>query len=123
MSRAVHSRTCETLDHEHLVAIGEHGGFDRGEVRHGQERYVARTAEALRAHLQLGGRLLAAHVEYARPAACERVADLQDKGRLPDAGFAAQQDERAADETATQHPVELAHPRREPSVVARLHLR
>ena len=76
-------------------------------------RRAGQDAQARRAQPDLAGRLLARGVEdAAAPAvrAGEPGRRLEQERRLADAGFAAEQDERARDQPATEHPVELADP-------------
>ena len=61
--------------------------------------------EAVSAHLELSGALLARDVE--RVEVGEAKDGLEDEGRLADAGFAAHEDERSADESAAQDAVQL----------------
>ena len=78
---------------------------DRGRRRQLHRR--AREAETRRAQPELVDRLLAADIGHGLAAARQRGAGLQRQGGLADAGIAADQDRRALDEAAAQHPVEL----------------
>ena len=89
----------------HLVDVPE----DRREVGLGGDvELVVQRAGALGAQPHLGGRLLGAGVEHppAGPRALRR--DLEQQGRLADAGLAAEQDRRARHDAAAEHAVELA---------------
>ena len=61
--------------------------------------------EAVGAHLELAGALLAGDVE--RVEVGEAEDGLEDERRLANAGFAAHEDERSADESAAQDAVQL----------------
>jgi len=77
---------------------------------------VVADADARGAHLDLLGRLLARDVE--RLERVGRQGNLQREGRLADAGLAAQQYERAGDQSAAQHAVHLAVAQVDAPVVA-----
>ena len=61
-------------------------------------------------HLRRG--LLGAHVQHASAGTGGARGDLEQQGRLADARLARDQDGRARDEPAAEHPVEFAHARR-----------
>ena len=87
------------------VDVAEH----RGQVGlGGQVELVVQRADPLGAQPDLGGRLLAGDVRA--PAAVPRghaVRDVEQQGRLADAGLAGQQHDRAGHQAAAEHPVEL----------------
>ena len=62
--------------------------------------------ESFGAHLQLVGAFLTAHVEYLPFSHAEH--GLQGQRTLADAWFAAQQDDAAGHQSATQHPVQFS---------------
>ena len=81
---------------------------------------VARSAQAvdhrpdpLRATADLGGGLLAAHVQGRGPARGKAGGELQEERALADPGIPADEDDRAGHEAATEDPVELTDARRE----------
>ena len=75
----------------------------------GEVELVLDAAGAVGAHPHLGGGLLAGHVEH--PVAQPRGlrGDLEQQRGLADAGLAGEQDRRARDQAAAEHPVELGH--------------
>ncbi len=109
---AGHRRVVEHLhrvDDADLRPLGLDRREHRVEVRLGDDRHAERgRAEALRAQLDLGRRLLPRHVQdtaAGRGQVAERGARER---RLADAGRAADQDERARHDAAAEHAVELA---------------
>ena len=68
------------------------------------------SAETLRAQLYLTARFLARYVEHT-PVAAEDIGYLQQQSRFSDARLARKQHNRAADYTAAENAVELAHAR------------
>ena len=78
---------------------------DRGRRR--QLHRGAREAETRRAQPELVDQFLAADIGHGLAAPRQRGAGLQRQGGLADAGIAADQDRRALDQAAAQHPVEL----------------
>ena len=67
-------------------------------------------AEPLGAQAHLLGRLLAAHEQAPRARGGHRAERLEQQRALADARLAADQRDRARDEPAAEHPVELGHP-------------
>ena len=70
------------------------------------EQVLARHAQAVGPQLDLVGALLSGGVQHGLVFS-ERLADLQQDGRLADAGVAGQQDDRAFDDAAAEDPVKL----------------
>ena len=88
----------------HLLDVAEHGA----EVGLGGEvELVVDAAGAVGAQPDLGGGLLAGDVERAAPVARGLGGDLEQQRALADPGLAGQQDRRARDQPAAEHPVEL----------------
>jgi hypothetical protein len=84
-------------------------GLDHLKIRLGQEVEAARRdAEPVSAQLDLGRRLLSGDVKHGPGERRQRAARLQQERGLADAGVAADQHQRAGDDTAAQHAVELA---------------
>ena len=78
--------------------------------------------QALGAELHLARRLLARDVEHRSLRASERGRELERERGLPDAGVAADQDERAGHEPAAEHTVQLADAAHPPRLRARIDL-
>ncbi len=72
-----------------------------------RDRRIAQ-AQPLGAEAYLADRLFARHVDDAASGARHRGGDLDQDGRLADAGVAADEDRGAGHEAAADHPVELA---------------
>ena len=72
--------------------------------------------DALGAGAHLGGGLLAADVEHPALAVLARAGgpggDVEQQGRLADAGLAGDEHDGAGHDAAAEHPVELRHPGR-----------
>jgi hypothetical protein len=113
----------DRVDHAHVRALGLERGHDRLEARLGHDRDAQRVGpEPLGAQLDLGGRLLAGHVQHLAAGGGE-VAERAGRDRgLADARRAAEQHDRAWDEPAAEHTVELADARGEARHVRRLDL-
>ena len=73
-----------------------------------------RDPEPLGPELDLSGRLLARDIEHRAGALRQRASRLQEQGGLADPRIAADQDERVLDQASSQHPIQLADPRRDP---------
>jgi hypothetical protein len=110
--RAVQRGAVERLDrvdHAGGGPLGAQGGEHGVEVGLRQDRHVeSACAQALGAQADLGGGLLARDVERRLPRRREMAEGHVRERGLADARRAAEQDERAGDETAAEHPVELA---------------
>src|SRR5699024_3533169 len=76
----------------------------------GEVEPVGDCPDALRAAPDLGGRLLAADVEHAAPLA-DPGGRVEEQRRLAGAGLAGDEHDRAGDEPAAEHAVELVDPR------------
>src|ERR1700730_10756447 len=88
---------------------------DAVEVVLGQHhKAVALDAKTLRPQLQLLDRLLARHVENRAVRAGHLAGELQQQGRLANAGIAADQHQGAGHDSAAQYLVELSHGEPEP---------
>ncbi len=102
------------VDDDERRARGGDGLEDGLELGLGEDVDVGGApADALGAHLDLRRRLLAAD-EQRRPAGGDVVEHLQEQRGLADAGLAADQHERARDDAAAEHAVELVDAAREP---------
>ncbi len=96
------------VDDDQRRAHGGHRLDDRLEARLGEHGdVVRRRADALGAHLDLRRRLLAADEQDGAAGRGDLVEHLQEQGALADAGLAADQHERAGDDAAAEHEVEL----------------
>ena len=95
-----------------MTSAGLHGvdvPEDRGEVGLGREvELVGEGSGAFGAQAHLARGLFGADVEHARARAGGSGCDLEQQGRLADAGLAAQQDRGTGDDAAAEHAVELA---------------
>ncbi|MBQ4437220.1 MAG: hypothetical protein II879_14165 [Clostridia bacterium] len=83
--------------------------FDRVHRVFGQNQHfgVVR-AEALRAQFDLAGAFLTGDIEHPLAKAAQVGAYLQKQGGFADAGFTAEEQQRAFDQPAAQHAVQLA---------------
>ncbi len=111
--RALHDLGPQRLDGIDHHEVNRRSGRKRGEdvldLRLGGERYRRITqAEPFGAEPNLADRLFARHVDDASAGIRHRSGDLDQDGRLADAGIAADQDRRARDEAAADDTVELA---------------
>src|SRR5690606_17530502 len=100
------------VDDEHARPDLLHVGDQRGKVGlRGEVEAILDGADTVGAEPDLGGGLLAGDVEHGL---LPRHAGggLQQEGGLADAGLPGQQHDRAGDETAAEHAVELADARR-----------
>src|SRR5205823_26341 len=79
------------------------------ELRLGKDLDGLCTAEARGPKLHLRRRLLAGHEQRAPAAARDRGERRQEERRLPDAGLAADEDERRGNDAAAEDAVELRH--------------
>ena len=101
----------DRVHHDHRRAERPDLLDDGLDVRFGQHQDVdVSQPEALGAQPHLLRRLLARDVEDRQPLARQGAARLDGERRLADAGIAADQHDRARDQAAAQHPVELAEP-------------
>lgn len=83
---------------------------DRGQIGLGGEiQMVVDRLDAVGAHPDLAGRLLARDVEGAVLVAGGLGGDVEQEGGLADAGLARDQDDGAGDEAPAEDPVELGH--------------
>ena len=84
------------------------GGGEALDAGRGQEPQVAgHAAQSVGTQTNLRRALLTAHVEDGSALLLEVSGELEREGRLANARLAAEQDHRARDQTAAQHPVEL----------------
>jgi hypothetical protein len=99
----------DRVDDRQRRALGLERGEDVAQAGLGGEaqRRVGE-AEALGAHPDLGGGLLARDVDHAVAGPGEGGGGLQEQGGLADAGVAADEDRRGGHEAAAEHAVELA---------------
>ncbi len=96
------------VDDADVGSLGLHGRQHGGEIGLGEDGHLQRgLAQTLGAQADLRRGLLAGDVERGAPAAGEMAQRHPGERRLADAGGAAEQDERAGDEAAAEHAVEL----------------
>ncbi len=102
------------VHHQDARAQRLHVAQDDLEVVLGHEVEArGRDPEPLGPELDLSGRLLARDVEHRAGALRQRASRLQEQGGLADPRIAADQDQRVLDQASSQHPVQLADPRRD----------
>ena len=101
------------VDHED-VGLQLADSADDGGQRPGREQpeIGLEDAEALGPQPHLLGRFLSGDEQAARPRAGQLPQHLHHQGGLSDAGLPGDQGDRAGDEAAGEHPVELVQPRR-----------
>ena len=96
--------------HHHQLGGERHhrllGLADVGRGQHQQSR--RQRSEPRRPVPHLGSRLLARHQQHRPPAGGRRRQDLQDQRRLADARLPEEEGDRAGQQAAGQHPVDLA---------------
>ena len=86
---------------------------DRGEVGlGGEEEGRGHGLDPLGAQPHLGGRLLTADVEDVSSGSGRAGGDIEQQGRLADPRLAGHEHDRSRDQTAPEHPIELADPGR-----------
>ena len=106
----------DRIDHDH---VGAGPGLERGQniaqIGFDAEREGGvRKSETLRAQADLRDRLLAGKVDHLLAAPAERRERLQQKGRLSDAGVAADNDRGSRHQAAAGDPVEFLDPGDDP---------